>query len=199
MNLQPYNNFLLQQKLTLLVNRYEYFLHDNDTKGQLIAFAEQKRFAFREAFTVWANDSKAEVLFTVKADKILDIHGRFLIKDSTDTLIGYCKKAFRASLLRSTWEVYDAHDQLLFTVKERSQGMAAFRRLAQFLPYLSDIAPFFPFNFDYEKDGKIVGRHSRLWGRLTDQYKQSVDPELAQVDRKLILALGILLDALQDR
>jgi len=199
MNLQPYNHFLLQQKLTLLVNRYEYFTYDNDTKGLLIAFAEQKRFAFREAFTVWANDSKAEVLFTVKADKILDIHGRFLIKDSADNLVGYCKKAFRASLYRSTWEVYNAQDQLLFTVKEKSQGMAAFRRLAQFIPYLADVAGFIPFNFIYELNEKPVGHHTRLWGRLTDQYTQSLDPELAHVDRRLILALGILLDALQDR
>lgn len=199
MNLQTQRHFLLQQKLTLLVNRYEYFAYDNNTKGELIAFAEQKRFAFRESFALWADDSKAEALLTVKADKILDVHGRFLIKDSTDTLIGYCKKAFGASLLRSTWEVYDAQDQLLFTVKERSQGMAVFRRVAQFIPYLADVAGFLPFNFVYEKDGKIVGHHTRVWGRLADQYKQTLAPELDHVDRRLVLALGILLDALQAR
>jgi hypothetical protein len=77
--------------------------------------------------------------------------------------------------------------------------MAAFRRLALFIPYLSDIAPFFPFNFILEKDGKVVGHHSRVWGRLTDQYKQSLDSDLDNVDRRLVLSLGILLDALQDR
>jgi len=199
MNIQTHNQFLLQQKLTLLINRYEYFLYDNDIKGEQIAFAEQKRFAFKEAITVWTNDSRAEVLFNVKAEKILDIHGKFIVKDSQDNLIGYCRKAFKASLLRSTWEVYDAQDHLLFIVKERSHGMAIFRRLAQFIPYLSDIAPFFPFNFVYEKDGKVVGHHTRTWGRLADQYKQSLDNELGSVDRRLILALGILLDALQDR
>lgn len=199
MNLQPYNQFLLQQKLTLLVNRYEYFLYDNNVKGDLVAFAEQKRFAFREAVTVWTNDTKGEVLFNIKAEKVLDVHGKFLITDSTGALIGYCKKAFRASLFRSTWEVYDNNDQLLFTGLERSKGMAAFRRIAQFVPYLADIAPFFPFNFVYEKDGKTVGHHTRVWGRLTDQYKQSLEPEMSTVDRRLVLALGILLDALQDR
>jgi uncharacterized protein YxjI len=199
MDLQTHNQFLLQQKLTLLVNRYDYFLYDNDVKGEQIAFAEQKRFTFREAITVWTNDSKVEVAFTIKAEKILDIHGKFLIHDAQGNLIGYCRKAFRESLLRSTWEVYDAQDQLLFIAKERSNAMAFFRRIAQFLPYLSDIAPFFPFNFIYEKDGKVVGHHERVWGRLADQYKQSLDQELSSVDRRLILTLGILLDALQDR
>jgi uncharacterized protein YxjI len=199
MDLQNHNQFLLQQKLTLLINRYEYFLYDNDVKGEQIAFVEQKRFAFREAITVWTNDTKGETLFTVKAEKILDIHGKFLVKDPTGNLIGYCRKAFKASLLRSTWEIYDAQDQMLFIVKELSSAMAIFRRIAQFIPYLSDIAPFFPFNFIYEKGGKVVGTHSRAWGRLIDQYKQSLDPELSSVDRRLVMALGILLDALQDR
>jgi uncharacterized protein YxjI len=199
MDLQNHNQFLLQQKLTLLINRYEYFLYDNDTKGEQIAFVEQKRFAFREAITVWTNNSKGEVFFTVKAEKILDIHGKFLVKDSADNLIGYCRKAFGASLLRSTWEVYDAQDHLLFTVKERNRFIAIFRRIAQFIPYLSDVAPFFPFNFIFEKDGRIIGSHTRVWGRFVDQYKQSLDNELSNVDRRLVLALGILLDALQDR
>jgi uncharacterized protein YxjI len=199
MNLQIHRQFLLQQKLTLLINRYDYFVYDNDTKGEQIAFAEQKRFAFKESITVWTNDTKGEVLFTVNAEKILDIHGKFLVKDPVGNLIGYCRKAFKASLLRSTWEVYDREDHLLFTVKERSQGMAAFRRLARFIPYLDDIAPFLPFNFIYEKEERVVGHHTRVWGRLVDQYKQSLNPELDTVDRRLVLALGILLDALQDR
>jgi hypothetical protein len=199
MDLQNHNQFLLQQKLTLLINRYDYFLYDNDVKGEQIAFVEQKRFAFRESITVWKNDSKVDVFFTVKAEKILDIHGKFLVTDPAGNLIGYCRKAFGASLIRSTWEIYDSQDHLLFIAKERSHAMAIFRRLAQFIPYLSDIAPFFPFNFILEKDGKVVGHHMRVWGRLADQYKQSLDSELSHVDRRLVLALGILLDALQDR
>jgi uncharacterized protein YxjI len=199
MDVQSHSKFLLQQKLTLLINRYDYFLYDNDTKGEQIAFVEQKRFAFREAITVWTNDSKGEVLFNVKAEKILDIHGKFLVTDPSGNLIGYCRKAFGASLLRSTWEVYDSQDHLLFIVKERSQAMAVFRRVAQFIPYLTDFAPFLPFNFIYEKEGRVVGNHVRVWGRLVDQYKQSLSHELDTVDRRLVLAIGILLDALQDR
>ncbi len=198
MDLQTHRHFLLQQKLTLLVNRYEYFLYDDDTTGPLIAFAEQSRFAFREAVTVWTSDTKADVLFTIKAEKLLDIHGKFLVKDAAGTLIGYCRKAFGASLLRSTWEVCDANDRVLFIAHERSQAMAIIRRIAMFIPMLSDIAPFFPFNFIFEKDRALVGTHTRVWGRLTDQYKQSLENGV-DVDRRLLMALGILLDALQDR
>lgn len=198
-DLQAHSAFLLQQKLTLLINRYEYYLYDNDTKGARVAFAEQERFAFREAISVWTDDAKSDVLFTVKAEKILDVHGKFLVHDAAGALLGYCRKAFGASLLRSTWEIYDAADRLLYVAKERSQVMAIVRRVAQFVPYLNDIAPFFPFNFVFEKDGTVVGAHVRVWGTFTDQYKQTADTQIRDTDRRLMLALGILLDALQDR
>lgn len=199
MDLQQHTRFLLQQKLTLLINRYEYYLFDGGTRGALIAFAEQERFAFRESVTVWANSNRSETLFTIKAEKILDVHGNFMVRDAEGVPLGYCRKAFTASLLRSTWEVYDSKDALLFTAKERSQTMALIRRVAQFVPYLSDIAPFFPFNFDFEKSGHIVGAHNRVWGSLTDQYEQIMERPIADIDKRLVLALGILLDALQDR
>lgn len=199
MNLQKHSAFLLQQKLTLLINRYEYFLYERGTKGERIAFAEQARFAFREAVTVWTDDSKSDVLFTIKAEKLLDVHGKFLVHAVDGTRIGYCQKAFGASLLRSTWEVYDTSDTLLFTAKEKSQMVAVLRRIAHFIPFVDEIAQFIPFNFLFEKQGAIVGGHTRIWGSLTDQYKQEIGSELTNVDRRLVLALGILLDALQAR
>ena len=199
MDLQSQRRFLLRQKLTLLVNRYDYFSYDNDTLGAQVAYAEQSRFAFRESVTVWTNDSRSDVLFTIKAEKLLDIHGKFLVKDAQGTLIGYCRKAFGSSLLRSTWEICDANDTLLFIAKEKNPYIAIGRRVAQFVPYLADIAPFFPFNFIFEKDGKGVGSHRRVWGRLTDQYALELGEELKSCDRRLALTLGLLLDALQDR
>lgn len=198
-NLQTHNRFLLEQRITLLVNRYEYFLYDQNTKGPCIAFAEQKRFAFREHVTVWKNEDKSTPLFTIEAEMLLDIHGKFLIKNEEGEVLGYCRKKFGASLLRSTWEVADARDVLLFTAHERSQGMALFRRIAQFIPYLTDISGFFPFNFVLEKNTKEVGSHSRLWGSFNDRYVLQLSEALATCDRRLPLALGILLDALQDR
>ena len=197
--MQSQHRFLLRQKLTLLVNRYEYFSYADAVQGEMIAFAEQKRFAFREAFTVWKNDARNEVLFTVTAEKLLDIHGRFLVHDEHGVPIGYCRKVFGSSLVRSTWEVRGADETLHYTAKEKNVAIAVIRRIAQFIPYLTDIAPFFPFNFVFEKDGAVVGEHHRVWGTLTDQYAIELHEQLKQSDRRLVLALGILLDALQDR
>lgn len=199
MDLQSHSNFLLVQKITFLINRYQYFLYDNGVQGEPVAFVEQKRFAFRERVTVWKSEEKNEVFFTVRAEKILDVHGKFLVEDASGQLIGYCRKGFAASLLRSTWEVYDKGDVLLFTAKEKSEGVALGRRIAQFIPLLADFAHIIPFNFIFEKDGRSVGSHHRVWGSLNDRYALEIADDLKNCDRRILLALGILLDAVQDR
>jgi uncharacterized protein YxjI len=199
MPLQNHSSFLLAQRITVLVNRYEYYTYDNALRGACVAFAEQKRFTFREQITVWGNESRAEVLFTIQAEKVLDVHGKFLVQDSSGALLGYCQKVFGASLLRSTWEVYDANGVLVCIAHEANQGMALFRRALQFVPVVGEFASFVPFNFILEKDGVSVGTHSRVWGTFHDQYALEILPPLAGADRRLFLALGLLLDALQDR
>lgn len=199
MELSASNHFLLAQKLTFLVNRYDYFLYDGGVQGARIGFVEQKRFAFREAMTVWTDESRAETLFTVKAEKVLDVHGRFVVRDAAGEELGYCKKSFAASLLRSTWEVYDARGGLLFTAKEKHQWVAVLRRVLQFVPAVGEFAALVPFNFEFHRGEVAVGAHHRIWGTLSDRYHLEVTDALSGVDRRLLLALGILLDALQDR
>ncbi|MDB5225732.1 MAG: hypothetical protein JWL87_684 [Candidatus Adlerbacteria bacterium] len=199
MDIQSQGRFLLVQRLTLLVNRYDYYLYINGEKGEQIAHAEQKRFAFREQMTVWTDDSRNDTLLTIKAEKLLDIHGKFLIHDAEGHLVGYCRKAFDSSLLRSTWEAYSADDTLLFTAKEKSPVIAIVRRVLQFVPVVGDIAPFVPINFVFEKEGQVLGAHHRVWGNFRDTYLLEAHEGLAACDRRILLALGILLDALQDR
>jgi uncharacterized protein YxjI len=196
MDLQAHSRFLLAQKLTMLVNRYQYFAYDQGLKGEQVAFVEQKRFAFREHMTVYSDDSRSTTLFTVIAEKLLDVHGRFMVRDANDVVIGYCRKSFGASLLRSTWQIFDAEDQLLFTAVEQHHAIAILRRVLQFVPAIGEFAAIIPFNFVFQKDGVIVGGHRRVWGSWTDQYSVEVT---TAADRRLVLALGILLDALQDR
>jgi uncharacterized protein YxjI len=199
MDLQQQNSLLLVQRLTLLVNKYDYFLYQGGTQGAPIAHAEQKRFAFREQMTVWTDESRATTLFTIKAEKVLDIHGKFLIHDAEGTLLGYCRKVFGSSLLRSTWEVGDAQGAVLFTAQEKSQWVAIARRVLQFVPLVGEFAAIVPINFIFEHAGQPVGSHHRIWGNFKDTYVMEMSDALKSADRRVVMALGILLDALQDR
>jgi len=44
-----------------------------------------------------------------------------------------------------------------------------------------------------------VGTYRRLFGKLRDRYDLELEPALDGVDRRLVLAFAVALDALQDR
>ena len=56
-----------------------------------------------------------------------------------------------------------------------------------------------PFNFVLVRGGQQAGTYKRVLGKFRDRYILELEPELEAVDRRLIVALAIGLDALQDR
>jgi hypothetical protein len=55
------------------------------------------------------------------------------------------------------------------------------------------------FNFVFVREGEPVGTYRRVMGKLRDRYVMELGPGLEGVDRRLVLAFAIGLDALQDR
>ena len=187
-----YDRYLLRQRIRPMVNLYEITAH-----SQAVAFARQKRMALREDIRFFADDSEQDELFRIKARSMMDIGGRYDVVAADGTPVGALVKQFRASLLRSTWQVVDASDQELFVATERSNAVALFRRLADFVPY-ADMFPI-PYHFTCLEGDRELGGLTRVLG-VRDQYELELggDPD-GRVDRRLAIALSVALDALQAR
>jgi hypothetical protein len=103
---QPVSRFVVRQKLTLLVNRYTIHpVDDTGSEGPVIAAAEQKRLAFKERATFYADEERSGPLFEFKARSSLDLGTTYDVTDADGRLIGWFKKEFRKSLTRSTWRM----------------------------------------------------------------------------------------------
>ena len=107
------------------------------------------------------------------------------------------EKVFGRSLLRSTWRLLDAQEQEVAFAHEKSVPMAVLRRVIDLVPY-GDFVPVL-FQFTIHMDGQEVGEMRRPIG-LRDRYilRLHGDPE-RRIDRRVGVALGIALDALQSR
>ena len=70
---------------------------------------------------------------------------------------------------------------------------------AGFLPEWLSLLTWLPFNFVFLRSGVQVGTYRRVLGKLRDRYVLELSEPLADVDRRLLLAFAIGLDALQDR
>jgi uncharacterized protein YxjI len=76
--------------------------------------------------------------------------------------------------------------------------VALVRRFADFGPDWLSLLTWLPFNFVLKRDSQQVGTYKRVLRKLRDRYVMELD-EGADVDRRLLLAFAIALDALQDR
>ena len=185
--------FALRQKITMMVNRYELrALGPDGTEGPVVAFAQQKRMAFKEEVTFYTDESKSQVVFSFKERQRMDLGATYDVRDAAGQVIGEFRKDFKQSLLRSTWHL-STPDGLTSVGQERSAAVAVIRRFV-------DI-PFLLFHFDFTaSDGQVILSSERERS-LRDRYKVTVPvlPNGWQLDWRVASAMAVALDALQAR
>ncbi|AEB42388.1 MULTISPECIES: hypothetical protein [Micromonospora] len=188
-SLQSQHQFHVRQRIRLMVNQYEvHSVAPDGTEGGLLAFAQQKRLAFKEQVTIYTDDSKQHPLLGFKARQRLDLAATYDVTDHAGNPIGLFRKDFAQSLLRSTWHVEQAGLPAV-TGQERSMPVALLRRFVDSLSWL-------PYHFDFVAGGQPVFSVIKKWG-LRDRYVVQI--QHPQIDRRLVIAMAIALDALQSR
>jgi hypothetical protein len=189
--------FSMKQRITMMANKYELIATNPDgSDGQLLAFAQQKRMAFKEEVTFYSDDSKSQVVFSFKARKTIDLGSGYDVFDANGQPIGWFKKEFGKSLLRSSWQLASAGLEADGT--ERNPTIAIVRRIWEFVPYVGGIPLPFIFHFDYtdRATGQPVLSVERKVS-VRDRYRITVqDPRL---DFRVAAAMTVALDALQSR
>ena len=188
--LQAETRLIVRQRVRLMVNQYEVHAAEPDgSEGPLLAFAQQKRMAFKEQVTLYADDTKQQPVLGFKARQVMDLGATYDVTDAGGTPIGLFRKDFAKSLLRSTW-ILEQPGVGEATGQERNMWVAVLRRFVDSLSWL-------PYHFDFVYgDGRTAFSVVKKWG-LRDKYLVTIhDPRL---DRRMVIAMAVGLDALQSR
>ena len=190
-DLQNLDRFVVRQRVTLMVNRYEVRAGGRD--GPLMTVAEQKRMAFRERVTFFADERKTQPLFGFRARQVMDLATTYDITDAADQPLGSFRKDFRRSLLRSTWVVDVPGQGISGSGTERNQVVAVLRRVVENFSW--------PVHFDFTTaDGAVFLSIKRAWS-LRDAYECDLPPGPygARLDWRVGACLAVACDALLSR
>jgi hypothetical protein len=199
-----HDRFILRQRFRPVVNEYEFSLPQDggDEPGPPFCFVRQRRFTFKEDIRFYADESRSVELMRIKARQRFDPRARYDVTAADGSKIGEIQKVFGASLLRSTYQLYDANGVEVATAAEQSVPVALFRRAVGFVPFIDNVADWLPipYHFTFQRDAAVLGSHRRHVGKFRDVYTidMSGDPDRS-VDRRLILATAVGMDALQAR
>jgi hypothetical protein len=186
--------FAVKQRLTMMVNRYEIrALGSDGSEGDVLAVAQQKRMAFKEEVTFYADEGRSQPVFSFKARRRVDLGATYDVRDGQGNDIGWFRKDFGKSLLRSTWHLGAAGVEAVG--QERSAAVGVARRAWELLPI--DLPSPFVFHFDFvDEVGELVMSSQRKRS-LRDRYEVSVPG--ARLDGRVAAAMAVALDALQSR
>jgi uncharacterized protein YxjI len=186
--LEHADRILVQQVFKPIANEYRISVPTpGDTQeGRPVLFVKQKKMKIKE-----------DIRFRTTQDG--EFRGRHDILDAEGTVIGQLEKDFTKSLLRSHWHVRDAQGNQVLESHESSWIIALLRRFADLGPDIFTFLTWLPFNFVLRRNGEEVGHYKRVLGTMRDRYVMEIGDGLNDVDRRLLVAFAIGLDALQDR
>jgi uncharacterized protein YxjI len=193
-----HDTFEMRQRIRPVINQYEFTLPD----GQPVCFVEQARFKFKEDIRFYTDDSKRQELMRLKARQRFDPNARYDVTAADGSPIGQIQKVFGASLLRSTYTLYDASGQETAKVTERSMPIALIRRFIGLIPFIGGFVDWvpIPYHFNFLRGDQVLGTHERQKWKFRDTYTLDFSGDAGRtIDRRLVLATAVGLDALQAR
>lgn len=197
---------IVEQKITAFSNQYRiYGASEDGSKASLVAFAQQKRLAFKEKVSFYSDEAKQNLVFTFRAEKVMDIHGKYFVEDPDGNLIGSFKKQFKQSLVSSTWNILDKNDNPSLVITESNQTLAVIRRYGGYIPILGGIielvTAFLKYHFVFKKPGsdQAHGTYIKIT-LIRDHYLLNMDDDTYEsCDWRVLAAMAVALDALQSR
>ena len=179
--------FFVKQRFAMMTNRYELYAANPDGSfGQMMGLAEQKKMALKEQVTFYSDETRARPVFGFRARRVMDLNAGYDVTDEQGQQIGFFRKDFGASLLRSTFHLEGPG--YAGTGQERSMLVAVVRRFAD-IPL--------PIHFDFVgTEGQQLMSVERQ-GSVRDKYTVHVPDQ--RVDFRVAASVAVALDALMQR
>lgn len=195
------DRLLVQQVFKPIGNEYRISVPSpgSTEEGRALLYVKQKKLAIKEDIRFRLASDDGPHLFMIKSKTVFEFRGRHEVLDADGQVIGQLEKDFGRSLLRSHWHVRDAAGTELFEAYEANWLVALLRRFADLVSDLLAALTWLPFNFLLVRNGEQVGTYRRVLGKLRDRYVLELGPGFEGVDRRLVIAFAVALDALQDR
>lgn len=134
-------NFPLQLSFKLLAIASQIYVRDSN--GQMIGYVKQKLFKFKEAINVFADEGQTQLLFTIKADRVIDFSAKYNFTSANGQLVGSIKRRGMRSILKAHYEIYDENDQQVYEIHEENAWIKVVDSLLGELPVIGMFTGYF--------------------------------------------------------
>jgi len=191
-------NFPIELSFKLLAIASQIYIRDSG--GTLVGYVRQKLFKLKEDINVWADEEQTQLLYNIKADRMLDFSPRYNFTDSAGRVIGAVKRQGMRSIWRANYEVFDASSNPSFKINEENGWIKVADSLLGELPVLGMFTGYFlhPAYLVTRIDGAPVTRVTKQPAFFEGRFRLESLSDLHE-DEELSVLLAVLTMALLER
>lgn len=156
--------------LTFNIGTFSNDFVAKDINGSTVAYVRQKLLKLIEEVQVFADETRSQQNYTIKANQWLDFSASYKFTDHNGLEIGRIARKGWASLWKANYDIFDEEQQKDLFVKEENPLAKVFDSLLGEVPVLGMLTGYF-FHPSYSvarPDGTIVARltkESSFFGR----------------------------------
>lgn len=170
-----------------------------DAPGNQVFYVKQKAFKLKEAVTVFADVAQTQPLYTINADRILDISARYTIADTQGAPIGAVKRRGLKSLWKSNFDIFVSGETPEMSIKEENPWVKVLDALIGEIPFVGMFTGylFHPAYLVSRPDGTVVMRLEKqpafFEGKFTLEKQADLTPD-EETRALLSLLMMVLLE-----
>lgn len=164
------NNIQFPLNFTFKISTFSNDFIIKDADNNTISFVKQKLFKLIEEVNVFNNETKSELLYTIKANKWIDFSAAYAFTNSLNIPLGSIARKGWASLWKARYEILDENTTVEFEIQEENAWVKVADGILSEIPVLGLFTGYF-LNPTYKvirPDGLIVARlkkESSFFGR----------------------------------
>jgi len=187
-----HQNYVITKKLLQAFGGTFYLYDANEN---LVLWASQKAFKLKEDFRIYSDENKSQEILRVSARSILDFSAAYDVYDSQSNqkLGAFKRQGLKSSFVQDTWTLMDWNDAEIGMCQEDSAFMGVVRRFVDYANLL------IPQRYDVIVGGQQIATFQQGRNPFSSRMEIQFDQPNVAYDRRLVLALAMLLEAIEGK
>ena len=170
-----------------------------DTAGRMVAYVRKKKFRLKEDIGVYADEEQRDLLFRIKADRMMDFGAGYSVNLPDGTPLGAVRQEGMRSLWKSTYVLTNASGSGIGSIHEENPWVKVLDGLMEAIPFGDALGGLF-FHPAYIVDlrGTPALRVAKQRSVFESSFRLEKLEDFSELEEDLILA-GVIMMVLLER
>lgn len=175
-------------------------IYVRDANGNLLGYVKQKLLKLKEDINVFADENQTQLLFNIKADRVIDFSARYNFTDSSGKFLGSIKRQGMRSLWKTHYQISDAADRQILEIHEENAWVKVIDAIIGEIPIIGMFTGYV-FNPAYivsRMDKTPIVRLQKQPAFFESKFEISTQAQISESEESIVL-LGVLTMTLLER